>query len=52
MIEELHANKPATGFDQVYYPGELMEVTKAEYEKSGIPIPEDIMEYLKSDTPY
>ncbi|CDZ99717.1 Ureidoglycolate dehydrogenase (NAD(+)) [Jeotgalicoccus saudimassiliensis] len=52
MVDELHGNKPATGFDQVYYPGELMEAQKAEYEKSGIPIPEDIMEYLKSDTPY
>lgn len=52
MVDELHENKPATGFDQVYYPGELMEATKAEYEKDGIPIPEDIMEFLKSETPY
>ena len=52
MVDELNENKPATGFDQVYYPGELMEATKAEYEKDGIPIPEDIMEFLKSETPY
>ncbi len=49
MIEELHDNKPATGFDQVYYPGELSEIRYANHLETGIPIPEVIHDYLTSE---
>ncbi len=49
MIDELHAVKPATGFEEVFYPGELSEVCYQNYQKTGIPIPEAIVHYLKSD---
>lgn len=49
MIDELHDNPPATGFDQVYYPGELSEIKQQSYEQNGIPIPQDIYDYLVSD---
>ena len=28
MVDELHDVKPAKGFDQVYYPGEIQEEVK------------------------
>lgn len=49
MIEDIHANPPATGFDRVLYPGELAEVTFAKYQETGIPVAKDIHEYLISD---
>lgn len=49
VIDELHAVKPASGFDQVYVPGELGLKKQAEYEKDGIEIVDDIYEYLISD---
>ena len=52
MVQELHDQKPAPGFDQVYYPGELMNAVKEEYDKDGIPIPEDIVDFLESDRLY
>lgn len=52
MVEELHNQKPAPGFDEVYYPGELGLIVKEDYDKSGIPIPKDIMDFLESDEKY
>ena len=49
MIKELHENKPATGFEQVYYPGELSEIKQAENETKGIPVAQSIYDYLLSD---
>lgn len=50
MVEELHAIKPAKGFEQVYYPGELGQKTYETYMAEGIPIATPIFEYLESDT--
>lgn len=52
MVEELHAIKPAKGFDQVYYPGEIQEEVKAQYKESGIPVAQSIYDYLQSDDIY
>lgn len=52
MVEELHSQKPAPGFDEVYYPGELGLIVKEDYDKNGIPIPKDIMDFLESDEKY
>ncbi len=52
MVEELHNQKPAPGFDEVYYPGELGLIVKEDYDKNGIPIPKDIMDFLESDEKY
>ncbi|GEP78830.1 ureidoglycolate dehydrogenase [Staphylococcus carnosus] len=52
MVNELHDIEPAQGFDQVYYPGEIQEDVVKKYEKSGIPIPESIYDYMKSDKIY
>ena len=49
MLDELHANNPAPGYDQVYYPGELSEIRTKKHEENGIPIPKDIYDYLASD---
>lgn len=46
MIAELHEIKPAQGFEQVLYPGELAEKIQAESEAKGIPIVKDIYDYL------
>lgn len=48
-IDELHEIKPAAGFDQVLYPGELSLTTMQKNEAEGIPIVKEIYEYLKSD---
>ncbi|MDK7186563.1 ureidoglycolate dehydrogenase [Facklamia hominis] len=50
MISDLHGIKPAKGFDQVYYPGELAIIETEKNLKDGIEIPEHIVDYLKSDT--
>jgi len=50
MIDELHESKPAPGFDQVYYPGELSELRSKNHRENGIPIPKGIYDYLVSDT--
>ncbi|MDO4774322.1 MAG: ureidoglycolate dehydrogenase [Aerococcaceae bacterium] len=47
-VNELHAIKPAKGFDQVYYPGENNFVKYLESEREGINIPEGIYNYLVS----
>lgn len=49
-IEELHAIRPAEGFEQVYVPGELNEMKYQQYTKEGIPVAKGIHEYLVSDT--
>lgn len=49
MIDELHANQPATGVEQVYYPGELSELRYQEHQVQGIPIVKDIYDYLISE---
>lgn len=49
MAEELHAIQPAEGFDAVYYPGELSQLTYQKNKVEGIDIPTEIIEYLKSD---
>ncbi len=50
MVEELHKTKPASGFDQVLYPGELSEIVSEKYKKEGIPIVKEIYDYLISET--
>ncbi|MCR8969367.1 ureidoglycolate dehydrogenase [Facklamia sp. 7083-14-GEN3] len=50
MVEELHAIKPADGFDQVYYPGELAVLSTERNLEEGIDIPKHIVDYLESDT--
>lgn len=49
-MDELNEIKPAPGFDGVLYPGELSLVTQSKYQETGIPVVEDIYEYLKSET--
>lgn len=49
MVSELHAIKPASGFDGVLYPGELSEIIAEQYKKEGIPIVKEIYDYLTSD---
>lgn len=49
-VNELHALKPAQGYEKVLYPGEVSVLT---YEKNfvqGVQIPKNIMDYLKSET--
>lgn len=50
MVQELHEVKPAQGFEQVYYPGELGKITYEKYMAEGIPVATTILEYLESDT--
>ncbi|RIO58564.1 ureidoglycolate dehydrogenase, partial [Mammaliicoccus sciuri] len=52
MVDELHDIKPAQGFEQVYYPGEIQETVKHRYAKSGIPVAESIYDYLVSEQLY
>lgn len=49
-IADLHHTKPADGFDQVYYPGEISVLNYEKSQKEGIEIEKSIYEYLKSDT--
>ncbi|MDT2598163.1 ureidoglycolate dehydrogenase [Enterococcus hulanensis] len=50
MIEELHDIAPATGFNQVYYPGETNQVKYDKYMTEGIPVAKQVLDYLESDT--
>ncbi|OFU79546.1 MULTISPECIES: ureidoglycolate dehydrogenase [unclassified Staphylococcus] len=52
MVQELHDIDPAKGFDQVYYPGEIQEDVEAKYDETGIPIPQSIYDYMKSEQVY
>lgn len=49
-IDELHAIRPAEGFDQVYVPGELGQERYERYTAEGIPVEKGIYQYLESDT--
>ncbi|WNF91266.1 ureidoglycolate dehydrogenase [Vagococcus fluvialis] len=48
MIKELNESKPATGVEQVYYPGELSEIRHKEHLENGIPVAKSIYDYLIS----
>lgn len=48
-FDELKMIKPAPGFEEVNYPGERALLRKAEYDKKGIEIVDEIYEYLVSD---
>ncbi|MCY8213992.1 ureidoglycolate dehydrogenase [Bacillus haynesii] len=52
MVEELHDNPPAEGFDKVYYPGEIQIDVMKQYKKTGIPVTKEILDYLESDKIY
>lgn len=49
MIDELHAMKPAAGFDQVYLPGEHSQIRYKKAMQNGIEVATEIYEYLKSN---
>ncbi len=48
MIDELHDKKPAEGFDQVLVPGEPEQLTEEKRTEQGVPIEENIYQYLNS----
>ncbi|GGA66051.1 ureidoglycolate dehydrogenase [Ornithinibacillus halotolerans] len=48
-MKELNEIKPAPGFDQVLYPGQPNDIQQEKYEREGIEIVDEILEYLKSD---
>ncbi|MCY8557550.1 ureidoglycolate dehydrogenase [Bacillus haynesii] len=52
MVEELHDNPPAEGFDKVHYPGEIQIDVMKQYKKTGIPVTKEILDYLESDKIY
>ncbi|MFO7730781.1 MAG: ureidoglycolate dehydrogenase [Spirochaetia bacterium] len=47
MIDGLHAQPPAPGYDQVKIPGEIEHETMKKSLSAGIEIPQSIYEYLK-----
>lgn len=49
MVGEIHGMKPAEGFSKVQYPGERSDATFEKYQAAGIPIVEEIYDYLVSD---
>jgi ureidoglycolate dehydrogenase (NAD+) len=49
MVEEIHDMQPATGFNNLYYPGERSDSTFERYKEEGIPIVKEIYDYLISD---
>lgn len=49
VLDELKAVKPAKGFDEVCYPGELGAKRLAAYKETGIEIVDDLYDYLISD---
>lgn len=49
MVDEIHALRPAAGFDEVLVPGESSERRAQDYERNGIPIVKEIYDYLVSD---
>jgi ureidoglycolate dehydrogenase (NAD+) len=48
MIKDLHQMKPAPGFQEVLLPGEPEMMKELERRRSGIPIPEEIYQFLCS----
>ncbi|MFK3660172.1 ureidoglycolate dehydrogenase [Scandinavium sp. NPDC088450] len=51
-MQELNAIAPAPGFQQVYYPGQNLDINERLSEKEGIEIVDDIYDYLVSDVLY
>ncbi len=49
MVSEIHGMKPAEGFSKVQYPGERSDSVAEKYKNEGIPIVEEIYDYLVSD---
>ncbi|MBP2097549.1 ureidoglycolate dehydrogenase [Enterococcus rivorum] len=49
MVTELHSIPPANGFDQVYYPGEINQISYEKALASGINVVKNIYDYLISD---
>ncbi|MGI6580402.1 MAG: ureidoglycolate dehydrogenase [Saccharofermentanales bacterium] len=49
VVNDLHDVRPATGYDQVFYPGERGLIRYQNHLKNGVLIPEPIVDYLKSD---
>lgn len=49
MVEELHDIPAAAGFDRVYYPGEINQISYEKTQTSGIQVVQAIYDYLKSD---
>ncbi|MCS2150739.1 ureidoglycolate dehydrogenase [Scandinavium manionii] len=51
-MSELNAIQPAPGFNQVYYPGQNLDLYEKESTTHGIEIVDDIYDYLVSDAIY
>jgi ureidoglycolate dehydrogenase (NAD+) len=50
LIDDVHALEPAEGFTSVMVPGEPEYLKEQARLKEGIPIPESIYQFLKTDT--
>ena len=48
-MQDLNNIKPASGYKQVFYPGQRSAIREKAYEKDGIEIVDDIYEYLTSE---
>jgi ureidoglycolate dehydrogenase (NAD+) len=48
MIDELHAVKPADGFDQVFVPGEPEQIKEEKHLRKGVLMTETVYQYLQS----
>jgi len=46
MIDELHSQPCAPGFEKVMFPGERERDTMERYRREGIPIPPGVYEFL------
>jgi ureidoglycolate dehydrogenase (NAD+) len=51
-LRELNDIPPAPGFNQVYYPGQNLDINEKNSAINGIDIIDDIYDYLTSDTIY
>ncbi|MFO1446245.1 ureidoglycolate dehydrogenase [Bacillus sp. Bva_UNVM-123] len=49
-MSDLTAIKPAPGFKQVFYPGQINTISEMESDKNGIEIVDEVYEYLMSET--
>ncbi|UXM94980.1 ureidoglycolate dehydrogenase [Bartonella sp. HY329] len=52
VMQQLDAIRPAEGFKQVMYPGEIADIEQARTDREGIDIVDDIYNYLISDKIY
>ncbi len=48
LLRQVKESKLAAGFNRIYAPGEIEEITKAERVKSGIPLANAVVEDLKA----